>query len=77
MGFLRTNLAFTLLAVRLSPGWHDEEILPKILVTTFVMAPIMTFSVMPRVTRVLRPWLLRRPATRWSHRHAEWPHSLR
>ena len=64
MGFLPTNLAFTLLAVWLIPGWHDVDILPKNLVTTFVMSPIMTFLVTPLVTRVLRPWLPRRPATR-------------
>jgi antibiotic biosynthesis monooxygenase (ABM) superfamily enzyme len=39
-------------------------ILPKILVTTLVMAPVMTYLVMPRVTRMLRPWLTRRPAVR-------------
>ena len=64
LGFLPSNLAFTLLAVWLIPGWRDVDILPKILVTTFVMAPTMTFLVMPQVTRMLRPWLLRRPASR-------------
>lgn len=64
LGFLPSNLAFTLLATWLIPGWHDVEVLPKILVTTLVMAPTMTFLVMPWVTRLLRPWLMRRPATR-------------
>jgi antibiotic biosynthesis monooxygenase (ABM) superfamily enzyme len=61
LGFLPSNLAFTLLATWLIPGWHDVDTLPKILVTTCVMAPAMTFLVMPQITRMLRPWLQRRP----------------
>ncbi len=64
LGFLPTNLAFTLIATWLIPGWHDVDTLPKILITTLVMAPTMTFLVMPQITRMLRPWLLRRPAIR-------------
>ncbi|MBC7442462.1 MAG: antibiotic biosynthesis monooxygenase [Ramlibacter sp.] len=62
MGFLPTNLAFTLVATGVIPGWHDVAMLPKLLLTTLVMAPTMTFLVMPPVTRLLRPWLIRRPA---------------
>ncbi|WP_241976200.1 MULTISPECIES: antibiotic biosynthesis monooxygenase [Cryobacterium] len=64
LGFLPTNLAFTLVATWLIPGWHDVAMLPKLVVTTLVMAPTMTFLVMPQITRMLRPWLLRRPAIR-------------
>ncbi|MDJ0325145.1 antibiotic biosynthesis monooxygenase [Cryobacterium sp. PH31-AA6] len=64
LGFLPSNVAFTLLAVWLIPGWGSVPLFPKILITTLVMAPAMTFLVMPWVTRALRPWLYRGPKPR-------------
>jgi antibiotic biosynthesis monooxygenase (ABM) superfamily enzyme len=31
----------------------------RVLVTTLVLTPIMTYTVLPWVTRMLRPWLAR------------------
>ena len=57
LGFFPVNLAFTLLAVAFIPGWDDLWTLTKVLVTTVVLTPIMAYSVLPLVTRMLRPWL--------------------
>jgi antibiotic biosynthesis monooxygenase (ABM) superfamily enzyme len=63
LGFLPVNLAFTLLITALVPGWADLPTAVKVLLTTLVLTPIMAYWVLPFVTRLLRPWLLR-PAAR-------------
>lgn len=56
LGFFPVNLAFSLL-IALVPWWDDLAILWRVLITTLVLTPIMTFWVLPAVTRTIRPWL--------------------
>jgi uncharacterized protein len=69
LGFFPSNLVFTLLATLVYPGWGDVPLLPRLVVTTCVMAPAMTLLVMPYITRWLRPWLTRPPASAYRHPH--------
>ena len=57
LGYFPLNLAFTLLATWLIPFWDDIGILPRVLVTTLILAPTMTYWVLPLITRMLRNWL--------------------
>ena len=59
LGFYPVNLAFTLLAVALIPGWRSFWPLLTVLVSTLVLTPVMTYWVLPFITRMLRPWLQR------------------
>ncbi|WP_165063294.1 antibiotic biosynthesis monooxygenase [Marisediminicola senii] len=59
LGFFPVNLAFTLLAVAVVPGWDDLWTLAKVFITTIVLTPIMAYWVLPFVTRALQPWLNR------------------
>ncbi|UCR88470.1 antibiotic biosynthesis monooxygenase [Mycetocola spongiae] len=61
VGFFPLNLAFTLLAVWLIPGWEDWGTAPRVLASTLVLTPIMAYWGLPTVTRILRPWLQRPP----------------
>lgn len=61
LGFFPVNLAFTLL-IALAPWWEDVPLALKVLVTTLVLTPIMTYWVLPWITRMLRPWLAASPA---------------
>ena len=45
----------------MDPHWNDIPTVLRILLTTFVMAPTMTYLVMPFITRRLRPWLQKAP----------------
>lgn len=57
LGFFPLNVAFTYLMSPI-PGWGD--VLPiwlRVLITTLVLTPIMTYWVLPWVTRSLRSWL--------------------
>ncbi|RUR03450.1 antibiotic biosynthesis monooxygenase [Labedella endophytica] len=58
LGFFPVNLVFSLLVAFL-PGWEDVAVLWRVLITTLVLTPIMTFWVLPAVTRLIRPWLQR------------------
>ena len=58
LGFFPVNLAFSLF-VLLLPWWEDVAVLWRVLITTLVLTPIMTFWVLPAVTRAIRPWLQR------------------
>ena len=58
LGFFPVNLAFALLA-SLAPPWDAVPLALRVLVTTLVLTPIMTYWVLPWVTRLLRPWLER------------------
>ena len=44
------------------PGWADLPIWLRALATTLVLTPIMTYWVLPFVTRMLRRWLAPAPA---------------
>jgi antibiotic biosynthesis monooxygenase (ABM) superfamily enzyme len=56
LGFFPVNLAFALLMVFV-PGWEAVPIALRVLITTLVLTPIMTYWVLPWVTRMLRGWL--------------------
>ncbi|WP_345762248.1 antibiotic biosynthesis monooxygenase [Diaminobutyricibacter sp. McL0608] len=57
LGFFPLNLAFTSLVNWLVPGWHQLWPLVTVLVTTLILTPIMTYLLLPFVTRMLHPWL--------------------
>ena len=56
LGFFPVNLGFALLMVFV-PGWEDVPLALRVLVTTLVLTPIMTYWVLPWITRMLRGWL--------------------
>jgi antibiotic biosynthesis monooxygenase (ABM) superfamily enzyme len=58
LGFFPVNLAFALL-VSLLPPWDAVPLALRVLATTLVLTPIMTYWVLPWLTRLLRPWLER------------------
>jgi antibiotic biosynthesis monooxygenase (ABM) superfamily enzyme len=62
VGFFPLNVIFSYLVTGVDPHWNDIPTVLRILLTTLVMAPMMTYVVMPFVTRRLRPWLQKRPA---------------
>ncbi|MFD6032508.1 antibiotic biosynthesis monooxygenase [Cellulosimicrobium funkei] len=64
LGFFPVNLAFTLLVGSLVPAWDAVPVVPRVLATTLVLTPVMTYLVLPRVTQVLAPWLARPPRSR-------------
>jgi len=58
LGFFPTNLLFTYLMSPI-PVWGELPIWLRVLATTIVLTPIMTYWVLPWVTRTLRGWLAR------------------
>jgi uncharacterized protein len=64
VGFFPVNLLLNLVFGSVFPWWASFPMLPKILLSTVILTPIMTYWVLPLATRVLRPWLLRQPRTR-------------
>lgn len=56
LGFFPVNLVFTYLMTPV-PGWGELPLWLRVLVTTAVLTPIMTYWVLPFVTRALRGWL--------------------
>lgn len=61
LGFFPVNLVFTILVGLLVPSFAGLAALPRVLITTLVLTPIMTFWVLPFVTKLIRPWLLAPP----------------
>ena len=61
LGFFPLNLTFTLITTQLVPGWNDLPIALKVLLTTLMLTPLITYVVLPFITRMLRPWLQRQP----------------
>lgn len=57
LGFFPVNLVFTLLVTAYLPGWNELAVVWKVLVTTLLLTPVMTFWALPFVTRLLRRWL--------------------
>jgi antibiotic biosynthesis monooxygenase (ABM) superfamily enzyme len=47
----------TLMVILLGPLLEGLSVIPRLAITTAVTVPIMTWLVMPRVTRLLRGWL--------------------
>lgn len=59
LAFFPLSLLAGLVFGRLAPGL---ALLPRVLVTTLVMTPLMTYLVLPRMTRALGWWLQGKPA---------------
>ena len=57
----------TVVVLALDPLLVRLDLFPRLAVTTAVTVPIMTWLVMPRVTRLLRGWLYRRADRRDVH----------
>lgn len=58
VGMLPLNIVVSWFATRL-PWWDEVPLALRSLLLVSMLVPIMTFAVMPAVTRVLRPWLRR------------------
>jgi antibiotic biosynthesis monooxygenase (ABM) superfamily enzyme len=58
LGFFPVNVAFAYAASPI-PGWDGLPIWLRVLATTLVLTPIMTYWVLPFVTRSLRGWFAR------------------
>ncbi|MGZ0712069.1 antibiotic biosynthesis monooxygenase (plasmid) [Coraliomargarita sp. W4R53] len=58
IGFFPTNLLASW-AFGFVPGFADWPLAVRIFLATVVLTPIMTYAVLPWVTRMLRPWLQR------------------
>lgn len=61
LGFFPLNLLFTYVVTLLVPGWGALPILVHVLITTLCLTPIMTYLMLPAVTRMLRRWLSPKP----------------
>lgn len=57
LGFFPLNLLFTFLVTTFAPGWEPLGVFLHVLISTLVLTPIMTYWLLPLVTRLLRPWL--------------------
>lgn len=58
LGFFPTNLLATWL-FSLLPWFGDLPLVVRVLISTVLLTPLMTYWVLPWVTRMLRPWLHR------------------
>lgn len=58
LGFFPTNLLASYL-LGFVPGFADWPLVVRVLLATVLLTPIMTYFVLPWVTRMLRPWLQR------------------
>lgn len=58
LGFFPTNLLASWL-LGLVPGFAEWPLVLRVLLATVLLTPIMTYAVLPWVTRMLRPWLQR------------------
>jgi len=56
LGFFPTNL-LALWLLGMVPGFAELPLVVRILATTMLLTPLMTFFVLPAVTRLLRRWL--------------------
>ena len=52
----------TIVVIVLEPLLEPLSVVPRLAITTAVTVPIMTWLVMPRITRLLRGWLYPGPA---------------
>ncbi|MGC5172320.1 antibiotic biosynthesis monooxygenase [Microbacterium sp. DT81.1] len=60
LGFFPTNL-LALWLLGFIPGFAELPLVVRVLSTTILLTPVMTYVVLPWVTRRLRPWLQKRP----------------
>lgn len=58
LGFFPTNLLASWL-LGFVPGFAESPLVVRVLFATLLLTPVMTYFVLPWVTRMLRPWLLR------------------
>lgn len=58
LGFFPTNLLASWLLGYL-PGFAEWPLIARVLLSTVLLTPVMTYAVLPGVTRLLRPWLQR------------------
>jgi antibiotic biosynthesis monooxygenase (ABM) superfamily enzyme len=58
VGFFPVNLVLNVVFGAVFPWWASFPVLPRILISTIILTPIMTYWVLPLATRLLRPWLL-------------------
>ena len=58
VGFFPTNLAASWL-LGFVPGFAEIPLVLRVLATTLMLTPVMTYAVLPWVTRMLQPWLQR------------------
>lgn len=58
LGFFPTNLLASWL-LGFVPGFAEWPLIARVLLSTVLLTPIMTYAVLPWVTRMLRPWLQR------------------
>ena len=56
LGFFPTNL-LALWLLGFIPGFAELPLVVRVLSTTILLTPVMTYAVLPWVTRRLRPWL--------------------
>jgi len=57
IGLFPLSLVLAFLPPLLLPGWEDLPVVVQVLTTTLSLTPIMTYLVMPLITRLLRRWL--------------------
>lgn len=60
LGFFPVNLLFAYVVAPV-PGWGELPIWVRALATTLLLTPIMTYWVLPWITRMLRSWLAPEP----------------
>jgi len=58
LGFFPTNLLASWL-LGFVPGFAEWPLIARVLLSTVLLTPVMTYAVLPWVTRMLRPWLQR------------------
>lgn len=58
LGFFPTNLLASWL-LGFVPGFGEWPLIARVLLSTVLLTPVMTYAVLPWVTRMLRPWLTR------------------
>ena len=58
LGFFPTNLLASWL-LGFVPGFAEWPLVLRVLFATLALTPVMTYLVLPWVTRMLRPWLQR------------------
>lgn len=58
LGFFPTNLLASWL-LGFVPGFTEWPLILRVLLATLMLTPVMTYAVLPWVTRMLRPWLQR------------------
>jgi antibiotic biosynthesis monooxygenase (ABM) superfamily enzyme len=58
LGFFPTNLLASWL-LGFAPGFTEWPLWARVLLSTVLLTPVMTYAVLPWITRMLRPWLQR------------------